>query len=115
MTLDNLGILCGIIVIALICVYLPCPAEGKDAFWQGALNACAVVATFAFVLWVILPPWKVIAPVCPQPAVAGVSQDDKERLLCDHVVDALLHSKDPVEIVRAQAIIQDENCGIGKR
>lgn len=38
-----------------------------------------------------------------------------ERRLCDHAVDALLHSKDLVEVERAGIIIREVNCGIGRR
>jgi hypothetical protein len=53
----------------------------------------------------------VAVPAPPLP----LNEWDKEVLLCDKVVDALLHSKDAIEIMRAQAIIQDESCNIGKR
>jgi hypothetical protein len=45
-------------------------------------------------------------------------QDDKrksEHRLCDRAVDALLHSKDLVEVQRAGIIIREVNCGIGRR
>ena len=38
-----------------------------------------------------------------------------ERRLCDRAVDALLHSKDLVEVQRAGIIIHEANCGIGRR
>lgn len=38
-----------------------------------------------------------------------------ERRLCDRAVDALLHSKDLVEVQRAGIIIREVNCGIGRR
>lgn len=38
-----------------------------------------------------------------------------ERKLCDQAVEALLHSKDLVEVQRAGIIIREVNCGIGRR
>jgi hypothetical protein len=38
-----------------------------------------------------------------------------QRRLCDRAVDALLHSKDLVEVQRAGIIIREVNCGIGRR
>ena len=38
-----------------------------------------------------------------------------ERQLCDRAVDALLHSKDLVEVQRAGIIIREVNCGIRRR
>ena len=43
------------------------------------------------------------------------SEWDKEVKLCDQAVDAFLHTKDVLDLMRAQAIIQYENCSIGKR
>jgi hypothetical protein len=54
----------------------------------------------------------------PTPSAAAkpaLSEFDKEVLLCDKEVDALLHTKDTLELMRAQMIIQAENCSIGKR
>jgi hypothetical protein len=47
-------------------------------------------------------------------AVPG-GASDAERRLCDRAVDALLHSKDLVEVERAGIIIREVNCGIGRR
>jgi hypothetical protein len=41
--------------------------------------------------------------------------EPQEHALCDRAVDALLHSKELVEVTRAGIIIQQVNCGIGKR
>jgi hypothetical protein len=38
-----------------------------------------------------------------------------EASLCDQAVDALLHSKDLVEVQRAGIIIREVNCAIGRR
>jgi hypothetical protein len=38
-----------------------------------------------------------------------------ERQLCDRAVDALLRSKDLVEVERAGIIIREVNCGIRRR
>jgi len=41
--------------------------------------------------------------------------DRAEHRLCDRAVDALLHSKDLVEVQRAGIIIREVNCGIWRR
>ena len=41
--------------------------------------------------------------------------EDAERRLCDRAVEALVHSKDLVEVERAGIIIREVNCGIGRR
>jgi hypothetical protein len=41
--------------------------------------------------------------------------DRAERRLCDRAVDALLHSKDMVEVQRAGIIIREVNCAMGRR
>ena len=38
-----------------------------------------------------------------------------ERRLCDRAVDALLHSKDLVEVQRAGIIIREVKCAISRR
>ena len=38
-----------------------------------------------------------------------------ERRLCDRAVDALLHSKDMVEVQRAGIVIREVDCSIGRR
>ena len=40
---------------------------------------------------------------------------DPEARLCDQAVEALLHSKDLVEVTRAGIIIREIPCGIGMR
>jgi hypothetical protein len=40
---------------------------------------------------------------------------DLEVRLCDQAVDALLHSKDLVEVTRAGIIVNYIPCGIGRR
>ena len=43
------------------------------------------------------------------------SISDPEVRLCDQAVDALLHSKDLVEVTRAGLIVNYISCGIGRR
>jgi hypothetical protein len=50
----------------------------------------------------------------PQPSTTPLISDP-EVLLCDRAVEALLHSKELIEVERAGIIIQQVNCGIGKR
>lgn len=100
--------------------------EEADAWWQGALNACAVLCTLFFCLWVILPPWKTPtcpastavaapAPPKPPPETADALEERLTHQLCDREVDALLHSHELVEVERAVAIVRQVNCGIERR
>jgi hypothetical protein len=57
--------------------------------------------------------WRSVTVSTPTPP--GPSAWDKEVRLCDQAVDAFLHTKDALELTRAQMIIKDENCDIGKR
>lgn len=93
-----------------------------DAFWQGALNCCAVAVTFFFVIWVLLSPLR--APTCPAstavaaPAPPPPPARDEDRLvheLCDREVDALLHSRDPLDLQRAIEIVKQIPCAIERR
>jgi hypothetical protein len=89
----------------------------KEAFWQGALNMCAVLAVCFFAVWVLLSPLRNLCPTVAAPA-AETTDARQERLahkLCDKEVDALLHSSDLAEIERAAAIIQRVNCDIEGR
>ena len=102
--------------------------EENDAWWQGALNACAVLCTLFFCLWVILPPWK--TPICPSastavaapapapappPETLGALEERLTHQLCDREVDALLNSHELIEVERASTIIRQVNCGIERR
>lgn len=96
------------------------PAEEKDAFWQGALNCCAVAVTIFFVIWVLLSPLR--APTCPPASTAVAApappaSDDERRVheLCDREVDALLHSRDLVDLERAIEIVKQIPCAIERR
>jgi hypothetical protein len=74
-----------------------------------------LVLSAGVVMWLYLSHHTVSISI-PTPApVPALTQDRAETLLCDKEVDALLHSKDPIEIARAGIIIQSVNCGIGKR
>jgi hypothetical protein len=57
--------------------------------------------------------WRSATVTTPTPPAP--SAWDKEVQLCDRAVDAFLHTKDALELTRAQMIIKDENCDIGKR
>jgi hypothetical protein len=73
-----------------------------------------LVLCAGMVVWLYLSHHTVSISM-PTPALPVLTQDRAEVLLCDKEVDALLHSKDPIEIARAGIIIQSVNCGIGKR
>lgn len=86
------------------------------------LDAAAWIAVGLFGLWVL--PWR--TPVCPvvttpiaaAPAPVQTTDDRQElliRQLCDKEVEALLHSNDRTEIMRAEAIVRQVNCGIERR
>jgi hypothetical protein len=95
------------------------PASERDAWWQGALNCCAVAVTIFFVIWVIMSPLRTPScPAAPVPAPAETADALEERLthqLCDREVDALLHSHELIEVERAVAIVARVNCGIERR
>lgn len=57
-------------------------------------------------------PWRSVSITIPIPHPTNL---DREVLLCDREVEALLHSKDWVEIQRAEIIVRLENCDIGRR
>jgi hypothetical protein len=100
-----------------------------DAFWQGALNCCAVAVTIFFVIWVILSPLRAptcppastavaVAPPAPAPAPVQTTEDRQElltRQLCDKEVAILLESRDLADLIRAATVIHQVNCGIEKR
>ena len=69
-------------------------------------------------------PWFFNLPVLLAVVAGGLSvlvlampfpAEHAEHRLCDRAVDALLHSKDLVEVQRAGIIIREVNCGIGRR
>jgi hypothetical protein len=70
----------------------------------GPLTFAWMVGAFATLIW-MLATWG--API--------LKTGDPEVRLCDQAVEALLHSKDLVEVTRAGIIIRTVNCGIGKR
>jgi hypothetical protein len=74
-------------------------------FTFGVIVAAAAMAASVWWNWRPSPPAR-----HPE-----LSEWDKEVLLCDRAVDTFLHTKDALELTRAQMIIQIENCGIGKR
>ena len=99
--------------------------EEDDAWWQGALNCCAVAVTLFFVIWVLLSPLR--APTCPPastavvapvPAPVQTTEDRQElltRQLCDKEVAILLESRDLADLIRAATVVHQINCGIEKR
>lgn len=62
-------------------------------------------------------PWRSPPVISPPPPLEPHRLTDWDRgvLLCDREVDTLLHSKDWVEIRRAEIIVRLENCDIEKR
>jgi hypothetical protein len=47
--------------------------------------------------------------------LALIPDDAAAHKLCDQAVAALLHSKDPVELQRADIIIRELSCGVSRR
>lgn len=105
-------------------------SEEDDAFWQGALNCCAVAVTIFFVIWVIVDAVRpscsaaiaspVAAPPKPAPVPAPVqTTEDRQELLtrqlCDKEVAILLESRDLKDLIRAATVIHQVNCGIENR
>jgi hypothetical protein len=94
----------------------------KEAFWQGALNMCAVLAVCFFAVWVLLSPLRNLCPTIAAPvaAPAPVETTDarQERLahkLCDKEVEILMESRDLADLIRAATIVHQVNCGIEAR
>jgi hypothetical protein len=81
----------------------------KDA--RGPLAFALAVGGAAMIVWMLFH-ITVSIPTVSEPTHKSV---DPEVRLCDQAVDALLHSKELVEVTRAGIIIQQVNCGIGKR
>jgi hypothetical protein len=54
--------------------------------------------------------WAIIFHTVIYPA-----DDVAARKICDQAVAALLHSKDPVELQRADIIIRELSCGVSRR
>ena len=78
---------------------------------RGALTFAGMVGAVATMVWLELGWLKPLTKV-GEPIARTV---DPEVQLCDQAVEALLHSKDLVEVTRAGIIVQRANCGIGKR
>lgn len=76
---------------------------------RGALAFATMVGVTATIVWIVLSDLEHLKPATSHKSV------DPEVLLCDQAVEALLHSKDLVEVTRAGIIVQAVNCGIGKR
>ena len=103
--------------------------EERDAWWQGGLNMCAIIAVGFFCVWVILSPLRAptcppastavaVAPPAPAPAPVQTTADRQElltRQLCDKEVAILLESRDLADLIRAATVIHQVNCGIEKR
>ena len=46
----------------------------------------------------------------------GIRQPDRKlRMACDHVVETLLSTHDPVELERARILVSALNCGVESR
>lgn len=76
---------------------------------RGALSFAFLVGGCATIIWLIL---KLSGLPAPGPVTGS---DDPEVRLCDRAVDALLHSKELIEVERAAAIVSQIPCGIGRR
>lgn len=69
-----------------------------------------LVGCAAVIVWLILnwaPRHVTVSIPIPRP--------DPEVRLCDQAVDALLHSKELIEITRAEIIVRAIPCDIGRR
>lgn len=75
---------------------------------RGPLAFALVVGGAAVIVWMLFH-ITVSIPTVGQP------NPDPEVRLCDKAVEALLHSKDLVEVTRAGIIIRQVNCDIGRR
>ena len=92
------------------------------------IEFAALLAMGGVVLWVSWRPAPTPTPLQLPPAVSAdaplqlpptesgdARQERQVHLLCDREVDALLHEKDLIEIVRAWAIVHAVPCGIERR
>jgi hypothetical protein len=79
------------------------------ALQLGALRFPSSLGTGLLLLAVVGGVASVLVLTMPFPS------EHAERRLCDRAVDALLHSKDLVEVERAGIIIREVNCAIGRR
>lgn len=97
--------------------------DERDAWWQGGLNMCAVIAVGFFavghlVSWLTVdaPPTPPLPlPVAAAPAPPARDEDKLVHELCDREVDALLHSRDPLDLERAIEIVRQIPCAIERR
>jgi hypothetical protein len=79
---------------------------------RGPVAFALLVGGAATIAWMMLH-WMSLTKVgdlIPIP-----KKTDPEVQLCDQAVDALLHSKDLVEVTRAGIIVHEIPCGIWKR
>ena len=78
---------------------------------KGAVTFAGIVFVGALVIWSILnlttAPTKIGQPI-------PVSGEPVTRL-CDRAVEALLHSKELIEVERSAAIVHEIPCGIERR
>lgn len=84
--------------------------------WTVALILAGSFAAGRTLTWLAGAP----APVAPAPVAVAPAPParDEEKLvheLCDREVDALLHSRDPLDLERAIEIVKQVNCGIERR
>ena len=88
-------------------------SEARDVA-RGALTFAAFIFVGALLVWLVfnLFSWGTRATRVGEPIpVSG----DPEVRLCDRAVDALLHSKELIEVERGAAIVREIPCGIGRR
>jgi hypothetical protein len=88
----------------------------KEAFWQGALNMCAVLAVCFFAVWVLLSPLRNLCPTVAAPVeTTDARQERLAHKLCDKEVEILMESRDLADLIRAATIVHQVNCGIEAR
>ena len=82
--------------------------------WTVALILAGSFAAGRTLTWLAGAP----APAPPAPVAPAPPARDEDRLvheLCDREVDALLHSRDPLDLERAIEIVRQVNCAIERR
>lgn len=86
------------------------PDEIKAA--RGPLAFAATIGGAAWLVSMLLSHTTVSVPTAPMGK--SVSPDPEVRL-CDEQVPILLHSRDMYDLLRAQFLVKQLNCDIGKR
>ena len=79
------------------------------------ISPTALATNTMLLSWLPMTIAVISAGVAVSIALMPFPHQAAERRLCDQAVDALVHSKDLVEVERAGIIIRELDCAIGRR